>query len=181
MRSAFIVWLVIASVSFAIDAAERTVEGIQITNIKSPVQTWIDAAPNRACPPEGIPEDAKDTAHWKYYTVTAGKVVKKSSAECAVMDLPVKYRTHDTNTWVWSEKSQEDKDQADADEAAAEAAADAANENAEAPDTGYANLDRRDKFMLRCLWRLAKEHWPTLTFEQFRDQLRTEWDVTKDE
>jgi len=52
-------------------------------------------------------------------------------------------------------------------------------ENASAPNTGWVNLERRDKFMLLVLYKLAKQHWPALTQKQFMAQIRTEWDATK--
>ena len=49
------------------------------------------------------------------------------------------------------------------------------------PDKGFGSFTRREKFFLRCVWKLAKEHWPALTFEQFLDQLRSEWDASKND
>lgn len=52
-------------------------------------------------------------------------------------------------------------------------------ENAQAPDTGWENLSRREHFFIRCLWRLTKLHYPSMTLEQFRGEIRAEWDASK--
>ena len=62
--------------------------------------------------------------------------------------------------------------------AAATAAYSAAQFEASAPDTGWATFSRRERFLVRCLYRLAKEQWPSLTLDQFKAQLRTEWEAT---
>ena len=66
-----------------------------------------------------------------------------------------------------------------------EALSDAANtwwqareDDKDSPDKGWANLSRKERFLIRVMYRLAKELHPALTLEQFKTQIRTEWDET---
>jgi len=74
--------------------------------------------------------------------------------------------------------------QADADviEAArVQAAIDAANADheAEAPQGNLASWSKREKCLLLVTYKLAKQHWPTMTKAQFLANVRAEWDAVK--
>ena len=53
-------------------------------------------------------------------------------------------------------------------------------DDSQSPDNGWSNLSKRERFLIRCMYRLAKLHYPELTLAQFRTQLRDEWDATPD-
>jgi len=50
--------------------------------------------------------------------------------------------------------------------------------NATSPDEGFSTWTRKERFLVRALYRLAKQHWPALTLEQFRTQLKADWEAT---
>jgi len=84
----------------------------------------------------------------------------------------------DKRYWAWDgsaivEAEQSVKDAVDAAIAAAKEAAD----NAEAPDTGYANLSRWQKFELKMMFRIAEVSSPGLTQQQFNAQARQDWEA----
>ncbi len=47
------------------------------------------------------------------------------------------------------------------------------------PETGWDDLTRRERFMIKCMYKLAKEHWPALTLEQYKAQLKVIWEDTE--
>ena len=77
--------------------------------------------------------------------------------------------TNDAPTAAWCETNS----------TAAAAAWHTHKEDEQAPDSGWDRLTRRERFLLRCLWELAKQHWPNLTLQQYRAQLRTIWEQTQ--
>ena len=44
----------------------------------------------------------------------------------------------------------------------------------------WSQRTKMERFLIRCLYRLAKMNVPTLTLDQFRAQIRTEWEATAD-
>jgi len=52
-------------------------------------------------------------------------------------------------------------------------------ENQAAPDTGFANLDRKDRALLRVLFKVARLSTPQLESQTFLKQVRAEWDAEK--
>lgn len=50
--------------------------------------------------------------------------------------------------------------------------------NDDAPATGWKNLSRREKFLIKCLYELAKIHYPAMTFKQYQAQLQIIWNDT---
>ena len=59
---------------------------------------------------------------------------------------------------------------------AAQAAAEAAVHNSEAPGGDLATWSKREKCLLLITFKLAKEHWPSMTKEQFLNNVQAEWD-----
>ena len=85
----------------------------------------------------------------------------------------------DRKYWAWDganvvEASPAVKDAIDA----ADTAAVAEQHDAASPNNGWGTFSKRERFLVRCIYRLAKLHYPALTLAQFRAQLRTEWDAT---
>ena len=56
--------------------------------------------------------------------------------------------------------------------------ADAAHE-ATAPGADLSSWSKREKCLLLITFKLAKEHWPNMTQQQFFDNVKTEWDSVK--
>ena len=74
--------------------------------------------------------------------------------------------------------------QAQLDAAAAQAAIDAAaaaqaEHDTSAPSGDLATWSKREKCLLLVTFKLAKEHWPQMTKEQFLDNLKAEWDAVQ--
>jgi len=63
-----------------------------------------------------------------------------------------------------------------AEKAAAEAAA---IHEATAPGADLSSWSKREKCLLLITFKLAKEHWPDMTQQQFLDNVKTEWDSVK--
>ena len=56
--------------------------------------------------------------------------------------------------------------------------ADAAHE-ATAPGADLSSWSKREKCLLLITFKLVKEHWPSMTQQQFLDNVKTEWDSVK--
>ena len=74
--------------------------------------------------------------------------------------------------------------QAQIDAAAAQAAIDAeaaaqAEHNASAPGANLESWSKREKCLLLITFKLAKQHWPTMTQKQFLDDVKEEWDAVQ--
>lgn len=67
----------------------------------------------------------------------------------------------------------------DAQQQAADDAADDAAHEAGAPAGLLEGWTKPEKCLLRIAFKLAKEHWPTMTLEQFEESVRDEWDAVR--
>ena len=59
------------------------------------------------------------------------------------------------------------------------AAAAQAEHDAEAPSGDLATWSKREKCLLLVTFKLAKEHWPSMTQQQFLDNVKAEWDAVQ--
>ena len=62
---------------------------------------------------------------------------------------------------------------------AQQTAAAQAEHDAGAPSGDLANWTKREKCLLLVCYKLAKEHWPDMTKQQFLDNVKAEWDAVQ--
>ena len=54
-----------------------------------------------------------------------------------------------------------------------------ADHDAAAPSGGLASWSKREKCLLLITYKLAKQHWPSMTKKQFLENVKAEWDSLK--
>jgi len=82
--------------------------------------------------------------------------------------------------WAWNGSAIVEASQAiqDAITGAEEAAAQAEHD-AEAPIGTLASWSKREKCLLLVCYKLAQQHWPSMTKAQFLDNVKAEWDAVR--